>query len=237
MKNDYNKIASLYQKTDIKPDKQFSILPTVLSLAGDLKNKVVLDLGCGSGFFTRAASKTASKVIGVDNSKEQLQLTSQDKEKNVEYQLLDFFKDSLPKSDLVITPFVFGYCKDVDQLEALLKNIYNSLSENGRLVGVLDLPTGQNLSRYGAIKILPNHVDGEIMEITLTDGESEICKLSARFYSTETIESILGKVGFKNIIWHKPIVSQEGIDAMPEGFWDGYVNNCELGYLTADKRD
>ena len=33
-KNDYDKIATQYVDTDAKPDKRFSILPTVLSLVG-----------------------------------------------------------------------------------------------------------------------------------------------------------------------------------------------------------
>ena len=50
--NDYNKLSESYQQSSAKPDKLFSTLPTVLKIAGDFENKDVLDLGCGSGFFT-----------------------------------------------------------------------------------------------------------------------------------------------------------------------------------------
>jgi len=52
--NDYSTLAHSYQKTDAKPDKKYSILPTVLMIAGDSSGKTVLDLGCGSGFFTHS---------------------------------------------------------------------------------------------------------------------------------------------------------------------------------------
>src|ERR1700754_3544099 len=42
-----------YQQTDEKPDKLYSHLPSVLEIVGDLRGQTVLDLGCGSGFYTR----------------------------------------------------------------------------------------------------------------------------------------------------------------------------------------
>lgn len=235
MQNDYNEIAEVYKKTDNKPDKRYSILPTVLLLAGDLSGKTVLDIGCGSGFFSRVLAETALIVIGIDNSEQQLKIAKQDKKENPKYLILDFKKDELPQSDVVVAPFVLGYCKNVDQLKIVIEQIYNSLSSGGKFIGVIDLPTGRDLKRYGAVKILSKKEDGQEMQIQLTDGENVICALSAAYYSVETMERILKKVGFTNIVWQKPIVSQEGIETMSDGFWDGYVDNCELGYFTAVK--
>ena len=74
--NIYDKeLAKTFRKSDVKPDKQFSFLPTVMSMMSDLSNKTVLDLGCGDGFFTIALANAGAKhVIGIDNAKEQITL-------------------------------------------------------------------------------------------------------------------------------------------------------------------
>jgi len=42
------------------------LLETVLSLAGNLEQKTVLDLYCGTGFFSVAMAKSAKRVIGIE---------------------------------------------------------------------------------------------------------------------------------------------------------------------------
>lgn len=46
--------------------QQLIINPVVEQLLGDLKGKVVLDAGCGNGYWSRRMAKTAERVVGVD---------------------------------------------------------------------------------------------------------------------------------------------------------------------------
>src|SRR6267154_220166 len=48
------------------------LVPTILQLAGTLRGKKVIDVGCGCGFLTEAASRTAASVLGVDISHEMI---------------------------------------------------------------------------------------------------------------------------------------------------------------------
>lgn len=234
--NNYNDLADSYQNTDAKPDKKYSILPTVLMLAGNLSGKLVLDLGCGSGFFTRSFAIAANRVIGIDNSSEQIVRAKQHPAPNVDYILADIMKEELPSSDVVNAPFVLGYCSGIDELKSLFVEIYRSLNHSGCLLGIVDLPSGEDLKRYGATKILHGKDDGSKIEIILSDGVSPICTLWATYFSPETITSLLTKIGFQDIEWHKPIISDEGMQTMPSGYWDGYIENSELGYFTATKK-
>lgn len=235
MPNDYNTLADSYTHTDVKPDKQFSILPTVLHIAGDVTGRTVLDLGCGSGFFTRAFGGSAKHVIGMDNAEKQIDIARQSSEQNVEYVLGDIMEDDLPSCDIVHAPFVLGYCSDVDQLRHLLRRAYAALTTGGRFVGVVDLPSGADLRKFGATKILHDEGDGAKIEIVLNDRGTPICTLWATYFAIDTIAAALYDVGFLDVTWHAPIISKEGLSAMPQGFWDGYVENSELGYVTATK--
>lgn len=235
--NDYNKLSESYQQTDVKPDKQFSTLPTVLKIAGNFEDKIILDLGCGSGFFSNEFARNgAKKVIGIDNSAEQINLAKKNPPENTEYILADIFKEKLPAADIVVAPYVVNYATDINQLTKLFQNIYDSLNANGKLIIVVDLPEGKDLKKFGAIKKgLGEKVDGAKIEINLFNDEKSICTLNAVYFLPSTLENTLRLVGFDNIDWYKPIVSDEGVEKFGEDFWRGYVESPELGYLTATK--
>jgi hypothetical protein len=110
------------------------------------------------------------------------------------------------------------------------------LNENGKAVFVVDLPNGKSLKRFGATKtFIGPHADETAIEIGLFNEEKRICTLNAVYYTPNTIERLLREVGFRNIQWHEPIVSEEGITALGADFWNGYTAAPELGYITAEK--
>ncbi len=237
--NNYDeRLSKDFQKSDIKPDKQYSFTPTILGIFGDLTGKVVLDLGCGDGFFTRAlANAGAKEVIGIDNSEEQIRLA---KEKynspNISYQLGDIFRDLLPKSDLILVPFVLNYAESLDDLNFLIKNIYQSLNFGGKALFVVDLPKGKDLKKFGSVKtLLGGYNDGSKIKIDLYNGDEFICTLYSYYYLPQTIQKISTDCGFKSIKWHKPIVSLEGMEKLGKDFWCNFTEDSELGYLSVEK--
>lgn len=235
--NDYSKIAEIYQQTNVKPDKLFSTLPTVLKLSEDIIGKTILDLGCGNGFFTNAFAKAgAKKIIGIDSSAEQINLAKKNPRENTEYILGDIFKDKLPNANIIIAPYVVNYATDTEKLIKLFQNIFNSLNTKGIMVAVVDLPEEKDTKKFGAIKkVFGEKVDGAKIEIRLFDDEKFICTLNAVYFSPSTIENTLRSVGFSEVAWHKPIVSDNGIQKFGKDFWKEYIESSEIGYLTAKK--
>lgn len=234
---DYDKIAVAYQATDEKADKRYSILPTVLQLAGDLTCKSVLDLGCGSGFFARAFAKArAKRVYGVDISARMLSLALERPLERVMYLKGDIFVDSLPKTDLTAAPFVLNYALNAGTLHQLIQNIWCSLEPGGTLIGVVDEPSGRDLSRFGAKKSVDGRLrDGKKITIQPYIGEAPGPLLESYYYSRATINKTLQRVGFTGIDWHQPMVSREGYLRYGYRFWERYLEDPELGYFTALK--
>ncbi len=231
--NDYEALSS-YKKSHAKPDKQYSILPTVLKIIGNTENKTIVDLGCGTGFFTIPLAENAKVVYGIDNSETQLSFAEH--HPRVTYIKGDIFIDQIPFSDVIVAPFVVNYSTTVPILKHLFKKMYDSLSEEGKIVIVVDLPNNKKLERFGASKkILGATADEASLQIDIFNGGDKICTLYAVYFTPETIQNTIVSVGFKNVCWHKPIVSKEGLRLMSDSSWCEYLEDPELGYITAIK--
>ncbi len=236
--NDYDSLALNYKRSNVKPDKAYSILPTVLEMVGDCKGKTCTDIGCGGGFFSLAlAQQGASQVYGLDNSREQLTLALQFAiHPAITYVLRDVFLEKLMPTDVIVAAFVTNYASSKPILQHFFRQLYDGLNEGGKVILVIDLPNSRELKRFGAIKRIQGAVRDEApIEITLFNESTPICNLNAFYYTPVTIESVLREVGFRGISWHKPIVSEEGITAIDEKFWEGYTDDPELGYILAEK--
>lgn len=237
--NDYDKLARKYTKSNIKPDKHYSILPTVLNVVGDCEGKSVIDLGCGSGFFTlQLAQSGASSVLGVDNSLAQIELARKNSTNpNIAYCVGDIFtQHSGIPVDIVNAPFVVNYARTVPILRHFFALIFRSLKEGGKVVFVIDLPNGKNLKRFGAKKTLDGKcVDETRILIDLFNENERICTLTGIYYTPETVERLLLDVGFQKVTWCKPIITKEGLSKYGSEFWEGYAQDPELGYIVAEK--
>jgi toxoflavin synthase len=239
MLNNYNIILEKYNKVHVKPDKKFSMVPTILSLAKPIKNKIVVDVGCGDGFYTFIFSKDAKKVFGIDNSKEQIELAKNSKQTNVEFILGDMSKMDFPKSDMINAPYVLGYLKTKKDLIILFTKFYKSLNPSGKVIGLIDAPKSliHNNQKFGSIKRVKGNElrEGENIEINLYDSNKKIVTLHAYYHTKEIIYDSLRQAGFSKIMWHKPIISRQGIDKYGKKFWEEYLENCDIAYFTAKK--
>ena len=110
-----------------------------------LKNKNVLEIACGQGFYSNIFSKNAKKVEGFDYNSEYIKYAKQNyKSKNLnfyEYDITKYQWNIKKKYDYIfmIDFYLFLFDKKFQKKlynnrNLILKNIRNSLSENGRIV-------------------------------------------------------------------------------------------------------
>jgi len=242
--NKFNDLLDQYPKTNLKPDKKHSILPTVLRLLMPLEEKTVVDVGCGEGFFSRAiAEKNPIKVYGIDSSPLFIDKATKQTSSKIVYKVQDMFSSKLPMCDIINAPFVLNYATSIKDLKKLLNIFYDSLNSNGKLVLVVDLPLPMldenqinKKRKFGATKkIKGNLVDGTNIRIELFNNGDYICTLNSNYFTKKSIERVLLDVGFKSISWHIPIIDKEGKLIYGKEFWEDYLELCELGYITAIK--
>lgn len=237
---DYDKIAKDYLNAVLNHiGKKYNQSPSVFTLCGDVNGKRVLDVGCGSGYYSELFKKKgALKVVGIDVSEKQIQLARQradSQDFGIEYIVGDAFNydfSKLGKFDIAIAVFSLFYADSVGGLENVLLSIKKALDVDGILVALVENPENPLIEdervRYGTRITSEKErlVDGDKLKVELFDADSKkACEFFSNYYSRESYEKSLRKAGFKEISWHKPVVSGEGVKKYGTDFWNAMKDN------------
>ncbi|MGE5474518.1 MAG: class I SAM-dependent methyltransferase [Ignavibacteriales bacterium] len=137
---------SFFKKYTLWRENQYSAnelveKPNFLTLLPDVKNKRILDLGCGFGDYSRLLYDMGAKVVGVDSSGKMIEMAESKKgNRDITYlkmpiERIDFENDSF---ELVTSNIVIHYIEDIDKLFGRVNNI---LSSGGMLVFSTEHPT------------------------------------------------------------------------------------------------
>ena len=120
------------------------ILPNLLRLLEIQKGETILDLACGPGFFSQEFLKKGAKVIGVDISKELIEIAKssiqEDQRGRILYFVssandLKFLKDeSLDKAVIVLA------IQNMENVQGVFNECGRVLKENGKLFLVMNHP-------------------------------------------------------------------------------------------------
>lgn len=152
-KNAYNELGKFYYSS--RKNKQGTSyfcnenleMPTTLKLLGNIKNKKVLDLGCGPGLYAKILTEKEAKVKGIDISEKMIELAKKETPK-AEFKQGD--SENLPyknkEFDIVVAPLVIGHLKSWDKT---LEEIKRVLKKNGLFVFSIHNPVTE---KYKKIK-------------------------------------------------------------------------------------
>ena len=119
------------RENEVNANKLFEI-PALFSMMPDLKDKAVLDLGCGFGeHCKRFVESGAKKVVGIDISEKMLEIANQENADSkityINMPMEDISKLN-EKFDVVVSSLAFHYVED---FSGVVKNIYDMLNEKG----------------------------------------------------------------------------------------------------------
>jgi len=135
---DYNKIAEKYDLYGKEAITDWLLgYDNVAKNLMPLKNKIILDFGCGTGKFSRFLRDKGARIVSLDISKEMLQIAKQYDCKNIKYyqinpyDKLNFDKDFF---DAAVANFVFSTISSKIKIVSILKEINRILKKNGLIV-------------------------------------------------------------------------------------------------------
>ncbi|KAB2330701.1 class I SAM-dependent methyltransferase [Bacillus mesophilum] len=115
--------------------------PNFLTLVPDLKEKIVLDIGCGMGDFAASCIKQgAKKVTGIDISSNMIMSANRRyKEVNLDFQNKDIedFTTDEGSIDFISSSLAFHY---IERFDELIQKISKTLKEDGILLFSIEHP-------------------------------------------------------------------------------------------------
>lgn len=133
----------------------------VLRVLGDVKDKKILDIGCGDGALTYRIAEKGADIIGVDNSKEGIQLAEEIFEKkkiSAQFLLADAYNipvDNNSMNCVVLSDII----EHIQEPERLLKEAKRVLKQNGKIVISTPYKFGENLwDKYHVKEYYPNEL-------------------------------------------------------------------------------
>ncbi len=231
----YDTIAEQYQKSSLLPVRRYVEQYTYLNLLGDLSGKSILDLGCGEGSYTRKLKQLgATRVVGVDISPKMLSLAREKEHREplgIEYILSDVTSlGSIGSFSLVVASYLLNHAQTKEQLLKMCRTILANLESGGSFLSIsgnISQPPSSYpiCEKYGITKSISSPLQ-EGTPITITfkvDGQK--FSLINYYLSLSTYESVFQSVGFKEIRWHPPRVSPEGLQKFGQDFWQDFIDN------------
>lgn len=241
----YDKIAKEYTSFENRAVLRNSLVdPAFFSLLGDVKGKSVLDLACGSGYFTRPIKRLgANLVLGVDISQEMIRLAKD--EETARPLGIDYFVGDVAdipvfgKFDLVTAGFLLHYASTKKELEEMCNGIAKNLAPNGRFVTLNNSPVypTSNTPQYGkTIEALEPIRDGSRLRLKFYNkDQTQNCSFDFFHWSQESYESALEKAGLKDIRWIDIHPTEEAITKLGKDFWNAWNKEPTTILLEARK--
>ncbi len=116
------------------------ILPNMVRLLGNIKDKRVLDLACGQGLFSRVFADMGARVTGVDAASKLIALAKAKKGSAIQYFVapadkIPFVKDASQDAITIILSL-----QNIENIAGVLKEASRVLKPGGRLFIVLNHP-------------------------------------------------------------------------------------------------
>nr|VFK64547.1 MAG: Ubiquinone/menaquinone biosynthesis C-methylase UbiE [Candidatus Kentron sp. UNK]VFK71135.1 MAG: Ubiquinone/menaquinone biosynthesis C-methylase UbiE [Candidatus Kentron sp. UNK] len=232
----YDSIAEQYGKFIQRPHSIYMNAYTLFRLIGDVTDKSILDLACGDGFYTRALKQRgAAYVLGVDISEKMIALARQEEKREplgIEYVICDVLE--LGKTgdfDLVVAAFLLNYAQTKEQLLQMCHTIYDNLKMGSRFVKTsVDFEKVSNSS-----DISGPFQEGTAVTFTFTIEGKQLALPDSYYFSKATYAWTFQQAGFKEVHWHEPMVSPEGIQELGQDFCQDMLDDSTSLFIECVK--
>lgn len=133
IKKEWNEVVKNYgeQNNPFDYESRLFIDDAIIKEIGELKNKTILDVGCGNGDLVFKLYDLGATASGIDISDEVVKI-AQDKYPALDFAVYDITKGPLEeKFDVIIMELVVMFIQDI---EMLLRSVKQSLEDDGKII-------------------------------------------------------------------------------------------------------
>lgn len=238
----YDAIGEAFEGFKSLPLTRFGEVPSFLGLVGDVKGRSVLDLACGTGFYSREFKRRgATDVLGVDISVEMIAAAREIERRvplGVDYEVGDVIelRSLAQRFDVATGVQCLNYAQDVAEMERMCRNIHRSLVPGGEFFLLAQKPDYgfdcASLETYG-FRCEPTGEEletGPKVRVTAMLDPQPITIVSSA-PRREVYEKCLRAAGFGELEWVPLRISEAGLRERGEEFWADLLAHPPLEML------
>jgi toxoflavin synthase len=239
MRTQYDEIGRSYER--LKHEMPLARGPeraTVETLTSEVAGRSVLDLACGTGWYSRLIARAgAASVLGVDISAEMVAAAEHDEDAalGIRYQVGDArLLGVVGRFDQVNAVWLLCYARDWLDLADMARTSYDNLAPGGVYTGLEMNPRfdwrGPMATKYG----LTHRPDAEFpggKELMVTAHVDPPISFQAYFWEEEPIVAAFREAGFRSVRLVPAVLEAERDDV----FWDDFRDNPIITGIRAVK--
>ncbi|MEU8581937.1 class I SAM-dependent methyltransferase [Streptomyces abikoensis] len=243
----YEGIGEVFEGFKSLPMIRYGEVPSFLGMVGDVSGRSVLDLACGTGFYSREFKRRgATDVLGVDISVAMIAAAREIERRDplgVRYEVGDVaeLRPLGRRFDIAAGVQCLNYAEDVAAMERMCRNVHRSLVPGGEFFVLAQRPDygfdNPSLEKYG-FRCEPTGEETETgprERITAFLGPEPI-SIVATAPRREVYERCLRVTGFGAVEWVPLGVSEAGVRDFGEEFWSDLLANPPLEMLRCRTR-
>ncbi|MET9532563.1 class I SAM-dependent methyltransferase [Streptomyces sp. NPDC006649] len=247
--SEFDTLGDTYERSAVElPFREHVEHHSVRQAVGDVTGLTVLDMGCGSGIYTRRlATWGARHVTGIDVSGGML-ATGHEREHAQQAGVTYLRRDATRPGpagdplldgtcDVVVSVYALCYAVTEQELTGFLTTARRALKPGGRLVAMtLNPDYGRGVRYYAGYGFsLTQHEEGEGAPVTLaaTLPGGLPMSVTARWWSHRAYEKAASAAGFARSSWAVPTVSETGASQYGSAYWTAYLNAPQAVILNA----
>ncbi|WP_282694520.1 class I SAM-dependent methyltransferase [Streptomyces sp. CC208A] len=238
----YDGIGEVFEGFKALPLIRYGEVPSFLELVGDVTGRTVLDLACGTGFYSRELKRRgASDVLGVDISSEMIAAARDIETRDplgVRYEVGDVaeLKPVDRPFDIALGVQCLNYARSFAEMERMCANIHRGLSAGGAFYVLAQKPDYAfdcaSLETYG-FRCEPTGEEietGPKVRVTALLDPHPISIVGSA-PRREVYEDALTAAGFRDVEWLPLRISEAGLRAYGEEFWADLLAHPPLELL------
>ncbi|MGW1958054.1 class I SAM-dependent methyltransferase [Streptomyces sp. NPDC001920] len=238
----YDEIGEAFEGFKSLPLIRYGEVPSFLGMVGDVRGKSVLDLACGTGFYSREFKRRgAGDVFGVDISVEMIAAARGIEQRaplGVRYEVgdVDELRPVERPFDIAVGVQCLNYAEDRAAMERMCRNIHRSLVPGGEFFVLGQKPDYgfdcPSLERYGFRCEPTGEESGTGPRVRVTALlDPEPITIVSTVPRREVYEESLRAAGFREVEWVPLRVSDAGVRDLGEDFWADLLTRPPLEML------
>jgi ubiquinone/menaquinone biosynthesis C-methylase UbiE len=239
----YQTVSSRYDSVKNLP-YAFAERETLCSGLPDLTGKSVLDVACGTGFYSRLfASMGAERVVGVDIESSMVACAREiesERPLGISYEVHDAARlPVLGSFDVVAPVWAFVHAKDVPEYHEMVARCAANLAPGGTMVALcsnpdIDLEGMSAYPRYG-LSITPKERLGELQVIHISMDVDPPVGFDGFFWPAGVTERAMESAGLTGVRRLPNRAPGQAGDASRPGYWSDFVANPPFALYTATR--